>query len=41
LFSKQFSTFVKLNNIIGKNYQRYYNYPQLGLNFLIGVNVAL
>ncbi len=41
LFSKQFSTFVKLNNIIGKNYQRYLYYPQMGLNFLIGINVSL
>lgn len=41
LFSKQFSTFVKLNNIIGKEYQRYYNYPNLGLNFLVGANFSL
>jgi hypothetical protein len=41
LFTKQFSTFVKINNIVGKNYQRYYNYPQLGLNFVAGLNVSL
>ncbi len=41
LFSKQFSAFVKLNNIIGKNYVRYINYPQMGLNFLVGINVSL
>lgn len=41
LFSKQFSAFVKLNNIVGQNYQRYYNYPQMGLNFVAGINVAL
>ena len=41
LFSKQFSAFVKLNNIVGQNYQRYYDYPQLGLNFVAGINVAL
>jgi hypothetical protein len=41
LFSKQFSAFVKLNNIVGQNYQRYYNYPQMGLNFAVGINVAL
>jgi hypothetical protein len=41
LFSPQFAGFVKLNNIIGKNYQRFYNYPQQGLNFLVGINVAL
>ncbi|WP_162627997.1 TonB-dependent receptor [Arcticibacterium luteifluviistationis] len=41
LFSEQFAFFVKLNNIIGKNYQRFYNYPQQGLNFLVGINVSL
>jgi len=41
LFTDHFAAFVKLNNIIGKNYQRYYNYPQLGLNFLAGINIAL
>ncbi len=41
LFSQQFAAFVKLNNIIGKNYQRYYNYPQQGLNFLVGINISL
>ena len=41
LFSPQFSAFVKLNNIFGQNYQRYYNYPQMGLNFVAGINVAL
>ncbi|WP_304234857.1 hypothetical protein [Jiulongibacter sediminis] len=41
LFSEQFSAFVKLNNIIGKNYQRYLYYPQQGLNFLVGINVSL
>jgi hypothetical protein len=41
LFSKQFSAFVKLNNIVGQNYQRYYNYPQMGLNFVAGLNVSL
>ena len=41
LFTKQFSAFVKLNNIIGQKYQRYYNYSQLGLNFVAGINVSL
>lgn len=41
LFTKRFSTFVKLNNIVGQNYQRYYNYSQLGLNFVAGINVSL
>lgn len=41
LFTDHLAAFVKLNNILGKNYQRYYNYPQLGLNFLAGINIAL
>lgn len=41
LIGKQFTAFVKLNNILGKNYQRYAYYPQQGLNFLVGVNVSL
>lgn len=41
LFTDNFAGFVKLNNILGKNYQRYYNYPQLGLNFMVGINIAL
>lgn len=40
LMGKQFTVFVKLNNIIGKNYQRYLYYPQQGLNFLVGVNFS-
>ena len=41
LFSRQFAAFVKLNNLVGNNYQRYLYYPQLGLNFVTGINVAL
>ncbi len=41
LFTDHLSAFVKMNNILGKNYQRYYNYSQLGLNFLVGINIAL
>ncbi|MFN4085850.1 MAG: hypothetical protein ACK4LB_07910 [Spirosomataceae bacterium] len=41
LLSKQFSVFVRLNNILGKNYQRFLYYPQQGLNFLVGVNISL
>jgi hypothetical protein len=40
LFSKQFTAFVKLNNILGKKYERFLYYPQQGLNFLVGVNFS-
>lgn len=41
LLNKQFAVFVRLNNILGKNYQRFLYYPQQGLNFLVGVNISL
>ncbi|MGV3561546.1 TonB-dependent receptor [Larkinella arboricola] len=37
---KQVSAFVSLNNIIGRNYQRYLYYPQQGLNFLGGLSYS-
>ena len=40
LFGKQFTAFVKLNNILGRKYERYLYYPQQGLNFLVGVNYS-
>ena len=40
LFGKQFTSFVKLNNILGRKYERYLYYPQQGLNFLVGVNYS-
>jgi hypothetical protein len=40
LFGKQFTAFVKLNNILGKKYERFLYYPQQGLNFLVGVNYS-
>ncbi|RYU97226.1 TonB-dependent receptor [Emticicia agri] len=40
LFSSQFTAFVKLNNILGKKYERFLYYPQQGLNFLVGVNFS-
>lgn len=40
LFGKQFTAFVKLNNILGKKYERFLYYPQQGLNFLVGVNFS-
>ncbi len=40
LFSNQFTAFVKLNNILGRKYERFLYYPQQGLNFLVGVNFS-
>lgn len=40
LFTKQFTAFVKLNNILGRNYERFLYYPQQGLNFLVGLNFS-
>jgi hypothetical protein len=37
---KQVSAFVTLNNILGKNYERYLYYPNQGLNFLGGVSYS-
>lgn len=37
LLTDQISAFVSLNNILGKNYQRYSYYQQQGLNFLLGL----
>ncbi len=37
-FSEAFSAFVQLNNILGKNYQRYMYYPVKGTNVLVGVS---
>lgn len=41
LLNQQFGVFVKMNNLLGKNYQRFIYYPQQGLNFLVGVNISL
>jgi hypothetical protein len=40
LFSKQFTAFVKLNNILGRKYERFLYYPNQGLNFLVGINLS-
>jgi len=37
---KQVSAFVSINNILGRNYQRYLYYPQQGLNFLGGLSYS-
>ncbi|MFN3782655.1 MAG: hypothetical protein ACK4R6_01955 [Spirosomataceae bacterium] len=41
LLNQQFGVFIKMNNLLGNNYQRYLYYPQQGLNFLVGVNISL
>jgi hypothetical protein len=40
LFSKQFSAFVRLNNIFSKEYELLYNYPTRGFQFLIGATYS-
>jgi len=32
-----FALFVDVNNLLSSNYQRWHRYPQLGLNFMVGV----
>jgi hypothetical protein len=40
LFSKQFSAFVRLNNIFSKEYELLYNYPTRGFQFMIGATYS-
>jgi hypothetical protein len=40
LLTKNFSAFVSLNNVLGKQYQRYQYYPQQGLNFIGGLSFS-
>jgi hypothetical protein len=40
LLTKNFSAFVAINNILGKQYQRYQYYPQQGLNFIGGLSFS-
>jgi hypothetical protein len=37
---RQLSAFVSLNNLLGRNYERYLYYQQQGLNFLGGISYA-
>jgi hypothetical protein len=37
IINKQFSAWLDFNNIFNSNYQRWYNYPVYGFNFLAGV----
>lgn len=40
LLTKNFSAFVAINNVLGKEYQRYQYYPQQGLNFIGGLSFS-
>lgn len=40
LLTSNFSAFVSLNNILGKQYTRYQYYPQQGLNFVGGLSFS-
>jgi hypothetical protein len=40
LLTKNFSMFVSINNILGKQYTRYQYYPQQGLNFVGGLSFS-
>jgi hypothetical protein len=40
LFSKKFSAFLELNNILANKYQRYLYYPVKGINFLAGATYS-
>ncbi|HEV7349652.1 TonB-dependent receptor [Telluribacter sp.] len=40
LLTKNFSAFVSINNILGKQYQRYQYYPTQGLNFVGGLSFS-
>jgi hypothetical protein len=37
LITKKFNISVSANNLLGKNFQRYLNYPSQGLNYTVGV----
>ncbi|SEI94688.1 hypothetical protein SAMN04487995_2675 [Dyadobacter koreensis] len=40
LLTRNFSAFVAINNLLGKEYQRYQYYPQQGLNFVGGLSFS-
>ncbi|WP_247236375.1 TonB-dependent receptor [Telluribacter sp. SYSU D00476] len=40
LLTRNFSAFVSINNILGKQYQRYLYYPNQGLNFVGGLSFS-
>src|SRR5690606_26498549 len=40
LLTRNFSAFVNINNLLGKEYERYMNYRQQGLNFVGGLSFS-
>ncbi len=38
--SPQFAVFLQINNVFGKEYQRFLNYPTRGIQFLGGVSIS-
>lgn len=38
LFSDRFSAFIEFENILGRNYERYYRYPHRGMQILAGIS---
>ncbi len=40
LLTRNFSAYVSINNILGRQYERYAYYPQQGLNFLGGLSFS-
>ncbi len=40
LFSRNFSAFLELNNLLANKYQRYLYYSQKGINFLLGATCS-
>ncbi|MCO4291917.1 TonB-dependent receptor [Solitalea sp. MAHUQ-68] len=39
-FHKNFGAFANINNILGKKYDLYLNYPSYGFNFIAGISVT-
>lgn len=39
-FTEQIGAFLQLNNLFGKEYQRFLNYPNRGIQFLAGVSIS-
>jgi outer membrane cobalamin receptor len=40
LLTRHFSAYVSINNILGRQYERFAYYPQQGLNFLGGLSFS-
>ena len=39
LFSDRLGAFLRFDNIIGRNYERYYRYPSRGIQIIGGVSI--